>query len=339
MKKGIANSSTEYQELFHDFAKITDVRKQDGFVVYENKNSGSIVSFGNPGTIQCGVGDYVVDSDFSIEYHYGTRFLHFGIIYQGITYSLKNGELIAQSIPSSFMSLEKMDKGVGVWRAGQHFKGVEFSINYDYLIDTIFPAINRQESELDFIQINTRYTMLSQEIIDLLSKIEGYIKNRLLTDALLYACAIELVELLLAPTFRQFFVTSKDRYIRVVKAGNRDIRISAEDINKLNKVRDIIVSSAYDFKTIPMLAKEVGISEQKLKYGFQDYFKQTVWDFQNSIRMSRAAFLIKEDEMNFEEISKAVGYHSQTAFYNAFKSWCGLSPGQFKKYLKSSHAS
>lgn len=28
--------------------------------------------------------------------------------------------------------------------------------------------------ELDFIQINTRYTMLSQEIIDLLSKIEEY---------------------------------------------------------------------------------------------------------------------------------------------------------------------
>ena len=337
MKKGIANSSSEYQKLFHDFAKITNVSNQDGFVLYENNQAGSIVSYGQPETIQCGIGDYVVDSDFSIEYHYGTRFLHFGIIYEGITYSSKNGELVAQSIPSSFMALEKMDKGVGVWRAGQHFKGVEFSINYDYLVDTLLPSINRQEKELDFIMVNTRYTMISQEIIDVLSKVEGYIKNRILTNALMHACAIELVELLLAPSSRMYFVTSKDRYIRVVKAGKRDIKISGEDINKLNKVRDIIVSSAYDFKTIPMLAGEVGISEQKLKYGFQDYFKQTVWDFQNNIRMSRAAFLIKENKMNFEEISKAVGYHSQTAFYNAFKKWCGLTPGDFKRHLSNHH--
>ena len=241
MKKGIANSSSEYQKLFHDFAKITNVSNQDGFVLYENNQAGSIVSYGQPETIQCGIGDY--------------------------------------------------------------------------LVDILLPSINRQEKELDFIMVNTRYTMISQEIIDVLSKVEGYIKNRILTNALMHACAIELVELLLAPSSRMYFVTSKDRYIRVVKAGKRDIKISGEDINKLNKVRDIIVSSAYDFKTIPMLAGEVGISEQKLKYGFQDYFKQTVWDFQNNIRMSRAAFLIKEDEMNFEEISKAVGYHSQTAFF------------------------
>lgn len=337
MEKKIAYSSSEYQELFHRFAKITNVTSQEGYTIYENGKDGIIVSFGNPETIQCGIGDYTVEGDFSIEYHYDTRFLHFGIIYEGVTYSIHKGSLIASSIPSTFMSLEKMDKGTGIWRAGQHFKGVEFSINYDYLIDVLLPRMNKDKSCLKHLKINTRYSLLSPEITAQLSKIEGYIQKRIMTEQMALACGMELIELLTHPSSLRYFDMKDEIYVREIDAGKRVIKITPEDILKINKVREIIVSSAYDFKTIPMLAKEVGLSEQKLKYGFQDYYKQTIWNYQNNIRMARAAWLIREGDKNFDEISKAVGYHSQTAFYNAFKKWCGLSPGQFKKYLKQSH--
>ena len=335
MKSEIAHSSTEYQKLFHKLARIKYVNEEDGFTIYKNDSLGTIVSYGNPDTIQCGIGDYLIEDDFSIEYQYDTQFLHFGIIYAGVTYSVKDGDIIAQSIPSSFMSLEKMDRGIGAWRAKQHFKGIEFSINYDYLVNSLLPSIGRSISEFNFFRINTRYTILIPEITAVLSKLEGYMQNRIMTEHIAQAAAVELVELLLSPPSRKLFSAEGDKSLRTIKAGARDIKINSEDLRKINQVHEIIMSSAYEFKTIPMLAKEVGISEQKLKYGFLDYYKQTIWDFQNNIRMSRAAWLILNDSDTFEEISKAVGYHSQTAFYNAFKKWCGLSPGAFKKLRKS----
>jgi len=333
MKKEIAYSSTEYQKLFHDLANI-DIEYRDGaYTIYENMNGGSIVSFGNPDTIQCGFGDYIIDNDFAIEYNYDTRFLHFGIVYEGITYSMAGGRLVAHSIPSSFMALEKLDKGLGVWRAGQHFQGVELSISYDFLVNKLLPLLDKKEEDINFLKVNYRYTNLSNDMVDVLKKLEDFIKNKTLTSELQIAYGIELVALILNPANKDIFTKETKNESRAIKAGKRTIHLAQLDIEKIKQVREIIMNSAYEFKTITMLAKEVGISEQKLKYGFFDYYKQTIWDFQNNVRMSRAVWLIKEGKDSFEDISKAVGYHSQTAFYNAFKNWCGLTPGEFKKHL------
>jgi len=335
MKKSIAYSPTEYRNLFYQYANISCDHKEGDYCIYINNEGGSIVSFGADDVIQCGIGDYVIEDDFAIEYHYDNRFLHFGIVYKGITYSLEENDLIVHSMPSSFMAMEKMDVGTGVWRSGQHFKGVEFSIEYEYLKKSVLPMLGKTIDDLDFLVMNYRYSVLSQDMNDVLNKVERNIKNRILTKELAISYALELVALVLNPINRSLFKMTFAESERIIEAGNRTIKLKASDIRKITEVRDIITSSAFEFKTIPMLAKEVGISEQKLKYGFQDYFKQTIWDFQNSVRMSHAAWMIKEDKASFEEISKAVGYQSQTAFYNAFKNWCGLTPGKFKKHLES----
>jgi len=338
MEKAIANSSTEYQRLFHEFAHITSVEEKDGYTVYQS-DSGQIVSFGDAEGIQAGIGDYLVTDDFSISYRYDSGFLHFGIVYRGITYSVVNGKLVVHSIPSSFVTLEKMNHGVGVWRAGQRFKGVEFSINDEYLKQRIFPLLGIKETDFDFLKVNHRYNNLPSEMTDTLTKIEGYLRNRYLTRELLQTCALELVALMVHPANKEFFASELSPAGRKIMVGTREICLSDADVLKIRKVHEIITDSANAFKTIPVLANEVQISEQKLKYGFQEVYKQTVWDYQNNVRMSKAVWLIQEEKESFDDISKAVGYHSQSAFYNAFKKWCGVTPGQFKKYLLQRHES
>ena len=333
MKKEIAKSSIEYQKIFHDLAKISSVRTRGNYTFYENNKGGIIISYGNPEEIQCGIGDYLIEDDFAIEYRYDTRFLHFGLVHEGITYSVVDNELKAHSIPSAFMSLEKMDKGLGVWRAGQHFQGVELSISYEYLINFLLPLIKKSSEDLNFLQINYRYTNLTTDMVEILTKLESLIRNESLTEELLFAYALEMLGHVLNPSHKDFFIKETKSENRIIKAGNRTLKLTSQDIEKIKNVRASIMDTAYEFKTIAMLANEVKISEQKLKYGFLDYYKQTIWDFQNNVRMSRAVWLIKEGELSFEDISKDVGYHSQTAFYNAFKNWCGLTPGQFKKHL------
>ncbi|MCR5716220.1 MAG: AraC family transcriptional regulator, partial [Lachnospiraceae bacterium] len=163
--------------------------------------------------------------------------------------------------------------------------------------------------------------------------IDGYIRNRYLTKEVLFSCALEMVAFMIHPANQKLFMVDTSPSGRIVMAGMREIRLSDSDLTKIKKVREIILDNANDFKTIPVLANEVKISEQKLKYGFLELFKQTIWDFQNNVRMSKAVWLIQEGKTSFEDISKAVGYHSQSAFYSAFKNWCGVTPGQLKKSL------
>lgn len=46
---------------------------------------------------------------------------------------------------------------------------------------------------------------------------------------------------------------------------------------------------ADSFVTIYALSQTLGIGEQKLKAGFQQLYQQTIWDYANQIRMTKAA--------------------------------------------------
>lgn len=54
--------------------------------IWTNPDVGTIHIYGSLDEIQCGTGDYTIPADLLAEFDYESAFLHFGIIYEGITY-------------------------------------------------------------------------------------------------------------------------------------------------------------------------------------------------------------------------------------------------------------
>ena len=71
---------------------------------WANDQIGSIYTYGRMDSIQFGIGDYTIPEDFLVEFQYNTEYLHAGIIYEGITYSLVENRMEQSAIPSPFRS-------------------------------------------------------------------------------------------------------------------------------------------------------------------------------------------------------------------------------------------
>ena len=109
---------------------------------WANDQIGSIYTYGRMDSIQFGIGDYTIPEDFLVEFQYNTEYLHAGIIYEGITYSLVENRMEQSAIPSPFLAIEQARGGINCWKKGQHFKGVEISIAVSYTHLTL-PTILR----------------------------------------------------------------------------------------------------------------------------------------------------------------------------------------------------
>lgn len=86
---------------------------------------------------------------------------------------------------------------------------------------------------------------------------------------------------------------------------------------------------ADSFVTIYALSQTLGIGKQKLKAGFQQLYQQTIWDYANQIRMTKAASLLKNTDKTVDEIAKLTGYQSPSAFRTMFKNGAKLPQGSF----------
>lgn len=61
------------------------------------------------------IGDYTISQDFLAEFQYDTEYLHAGIIYEGITYSLVENQMQQSATPSPFLAIEHACGGINCW--------------------------------------------------------------------------------------------------------------------------------------------------------------------------------------------------------------------------------
>lgn len=327
------NSPDEYGLYFYRQIGLTCTYEKSSEQIFSNPSGDAIHIFGSLDNIQCGTGDYTIPEDFLAEYDYDSSFLHFGIIYEGITYSLVNRKLSPLSHPSTFLALEQTAGGINCWKKGQHFRGVEVSIRMQYLTDCILPFLGCSGDALDFLRPNIRYNKLSGELCSLLSEIEFHLNRKTMTIALQRALCLEFLAHLLnkkTACLSEFHADNANRYLYI---GKRKIKMTPADFEKVRNVHDRIEKDAGSFITIYELSRKFEISEQKLKSGFLELYQQTIWNYANSVRMNQAARLLCDTDRTVQEIAAAVGYRSPAAFAGMFKAWCGLTPGQFRTTL------
>lgn len=118
-------------------------------------------------------------------------------------------------------------------------------------------------------------------------------------------------------------------YLRVLvppaTAAPPSARLSASDIEKLARARDLMRSQMERALTIPYLCAAVGLNECKFKQGFRDLFGASPHRFLLELRMRRAWVLL-ESGCQVAQAAWQVGYAHPTNFSAAFTRYFGRTP-------------
>lgn len=103
-------------------------------------------------------------------------------------------------------------------------------------------------------------------------------------------------------------------------------RLSAYDIERLHVARARLVADLAAPPTLTQLARTAGLSETRLKAGFQTLFGAPVFSYLRQERLEAARRLLVERRLNVTEVALRVGYANPGKFAAAFRRQFGASP-------------
>jgi AraC family transcriptional activator of pyochelin receptor len=108
--------------------------------------------------------------------------------------------------------------------------------------------------------------------------------------------------------------------------------VDEQNVLKIRKAKDIIISRMSEPPSLQELATEIGLNIKKLKEGFKQIYGDTVYSFLFDYKMEQARKLLESNQYNVNEVGLQVGYSTASHFIAAFKKKFGTTP---KKYVMS----
>lgn len=126
--------------------------------------------------------------------------------------------------------------------------------------------------------------------------------------------------------------------IGVLKTNQRkpdSMRLTQNDIECLYGAQEMISADLSRHYTIEQIAGRVGLSATKLKKGFKELFKMTLFEYLETERMEKAKVLMRSTDKSIKQICGLVGFKYVNNFRRAFKRKFGLSPHEWQKGLYS----
>jgi AraC-like DNA-binding protein len=115
--------------------------------------------------------------------------------------------------------------------------------------------------------------------------------------------------------------------------GDQDpLDLDLPDGEKIRRARTILGMKYANPPPLPDLARQLGISETRLKSGFKTMNGTTVMQYCIHKRIEAARFLLKENHHSISEIGNIVGYEDHSAFSRAFRRHCGYSPREWQHF-------
>ncbi|ASC72643.1 AraC family transcriptional regulato [Halomicronema hongdechloris C2206] len=109
-----------------------------------------------------------------------------------------------------------------------------------------------------------------------------------------------------------------------------ELRLKAEDIERLYRARDILIGNLECPPSLKALAQQTEMNDFKLKRGFRQVFGTTVFGYLHQCRMEKAQWLLEQGIDSVAQVAQAVGYASPSQFSAAFKRKFGVTPRAYK---------
>lgn len=133
---------------------------------------------------------------------------------------------------------------------------------------------------------------------------------------------------------KKMFLFSKAMEILVLQAeafnniGSRKKTVARTEYDKdrIHYAREYMLEHIDAPPSLPELARIAGLNEYKLKYGFKEMFRTTVFGYLAEKRLELARDYLSDLDKSLTEISDLLGYSSMQHFSYAFKKKFGHSP-------------
>ena len=103
------------------------------------------------------------------------------------------------------------------------------------------------------------------------------------------------------------------------------------DIDKIYEVSERLIHNLRYTPSISELAREIGMNEKKLCYGFKEIFGNTIFGYLYDYKMQLAQQLLLQTDKSVSEIAFQCGYEHLSHFSTAFKRKFGLSPQEIRR--------
>lgn len=107
-------------------------------------------------------------------------------------------------------------------------------------------------------------------------------------------------------------------------------RMHIDDIRAVYAIKDRLLSHLAEPLNVALQAKEAGMSEPKLRKLFKQTFGKNVFDYYQSARIQRAAYLLKEKRLSVSDVGYQLGFTNLSHFSRVFEEYIGVKP---KKYM------
>jgi len=108
-----------------------------------------------------------------------------------------------------------------------------------------------------------------------------------------------------------------------------EVTLRGDERDRLRMARQRLVHDLENPPSLGQLARDVGLSEKKLKYGFRVVFGSPVYAYFRDYRLDRARSLLQDDHLSVSEAAYAVGYLNLSHFSRAFRLRYGVNPSEF----------
>lgn len=158
---------------------------------------------------------------------------------------------------------------------------------------------------------------ISPSMAIVLNQIFHYNQNSSIKNLYLKGKAYELLSL--------FFNKNEDP-----NAENCPFLVDEDNVLKIKRAKEIVISSMAEPPGLQELADKVGIALKKLKAGFKEIYGDSVYGFLFDYKMEYARKLLDSGSYNVNEVGLKIGYSTSSHFIAAFKKRYGVTP---KKYL------
>lgn len=158
---------------------------------------------------------------------------------------------------------------------------------------------------------------ITPEISAILNSIENSVHTGFCMELFLESKIIELLVLQL---------------VQVEQASAEEVpgKLKKEEMDKMNEVREILISDSNSQHSLRTLAHMVGTNEFNLKKNFKLVFGTTVYGYLNQYKMEEAKKMLVSGYHNVSEVSGKMGYKHATHFTSAFKKYFGYLPTKIK---------
>jgi transcriptional regulator GlxA family with amidase domain len=111
--------------------------------------------------------------------------------------------------------------------------------------------------------------------------------------------------------------------------------IKSYDYEYIHRAVDILRKDPRRIFTVTELALEVNVNTFKLREGFKQLYKMTVYQFQSTLHLTMAKEMLEDTDLPIEEIAYKTGFGSRNSFTRRFNQVYRMPPRKWREIKES----